>query len=91
MTVVAASALEGLTPAWIGVGRLADFDPTDAVYADRRPYNDVLGPRGELIIGNGGEHVGHVEPIGRSKDRALFVVARRWPETAYNLEFIERL
>lgn len=47
IVTVAMEAHENRVPAKIGVGWAEGWDPTDAVYRDRRPENDALAPWGE--------------------------------------------
>ncbi len=78
---VAARAVTSLEPATIGFAGRDDFDPEDAIYRDRRPENDVLGPAGELIIGNHGQRVSPLPQRGRTKDGRLDLVRIDGPDS----------
>jgi neutral ceramidase len=68
-------AYHQLQPARIGVGTNTNFDPYGEIFSDRRSYNDVLGPNGELIWGNGGKRIRHdIEPRGHTKDNRLSLI-----------------
>ncbi len=72
-TVIA--AYERLAPARIGFGFDPAFDPAGEIFTDRREENDVLGPNGELIWGNGGERIrDDIEPRGHTKDDRLSLI-----------------
>jgi len=78
MVAQSADAIEdayySLQPARAGIGFDKNFDPRDRIFSDRRDHNDVLGPNGELIWGNGGKRIRHdLEPRGKSKDNRLTI------------------
>lgn len=69
------SAYNSLKPAKIGFGFNPSFDDEGNIFSDRRSENNVLGPNGELIWGNGGVRIRNdIEPRGSTKDNRLSLI-----------------